>query len=183
MRPCADRISGADASRHPHPFSRSGRVRNRFEGLGVVMLEQGDRAIGVAIDAYIDQIAMFLQFIALQDLLQREKAIAFRGVEQLAADPLDPPAAAPADEGKVEVLVPAFPFGTFALARLPAMGSRQMVEREYEIFLPCQVEPIDRFTNGQAIDPAARLDEFLQLLGAHRRDTKALLLLERDEAF
>ena len=85
------------------------------------MVEQGDRAIGMTIDACIDQIAMFLKLIPLEDLLQREKAIAFRGVEQLGADPLYPSTAAAADEGKMEVLVPAFPFRAFILAGLAAM--------------------------------------------------------------
>ena len=73
------------------------------------MGEQDDRAIGITIDACINQIAVFLQLIPLEDLLQREKTIAFRGVEQLAADPRDPSAATPVDKSHVEVLVAAFP--------------------------------------------------------------------------
>lgn len=99
--------------------SRSGiqaRVRNRVKRLGVVMVEQGDRAIGITIDACINQIAMFLQLISLKDLLQREKTIAFRSVKQLGTYPLYPSAAAPPDESKMKVLVPAFPFGVFTLA-------------------------------------------------------------------
>ena len=68
------------------------RVHNRFERLAVVMAEQIDRPIGIPTYAGIHQIAMFLQLIPLEDLLEREQAIAFRGVEQLLADPLDPPA-------------------------------------------------------------------------------------------
>ena len=88
------------------------------------MVEQGHRTIGITIDACINQIAMFLQLIPLEDLLQREKAISFCGVEQLGTDPLYPSAAASPDESKMEVLVPAFPFGVFTLARLSAMCSR-----------------------------------------------------------
>jgi hypothetical protein len=45
------------------------------------MAEQSDRPIGAPIYACINQISVFLQFIPLEDLLKREKAIAFRGVE------------------------------------------------------------------------------------------------------
>ena len=97
------------------------RICDRLERLGVVMVQQGDRAIGITIDACIDQIAVFLQLVPLEDLLQREEAIAFRGVEQLGADPLYPAAAAPRDQSEMEVLVPAFPFRAFILAGLAAM--------------------------------------------------------------
>ena len=147
------------------------------------MVEQGDRAIGIAIDAGIDHVAVFLQFVALEHLLEREQAIAFGGVEQLGADPLDPAAAAPRDQGKVEVLVAAFPVRGFGLTRLSPVGARQMMERQDEILFPFPVEALDRLTDRQAIDPAARLYQFLQFLGTHRRHPKALLLLERDEPF